>query len=115
MWRDSNPCQLSATSKFILGPQLGKEKFLTCCRRFSDPERPHSFDAGQVDGGELVDPDPVPDDPQRTLLEAAGAGDQLALTLDWKRRQLWQKPRRQNAGSPFAQIFQIVAVRTKKA
>ena len=87
MWRDSNPCQLSATSKFILGPQLGKEKFLTCCRRFSDPERPHSFDAGQVDGGELVDPDPVPDDSQRTLLEAAGAGDQLALALDWKRRK----------------------------
>jgi len=48
---------------------------------FSHPERPHSLNAGQVDGGQLVDSYAVTDYPQRPLLEAPGAGYQLTLTL----------------------------------
>jgi len=46
-----------------------------------DPQRPHALDARQVDGGQLVDPDPVSDDPERSFFVAAGTGDKLTLTL----------------------------------
>lgn len=37
----------------------------------------HTFNSRQVDAGMLVDPDAVPDDPQRSLFEGSRAGDQL--------------------------------------
>ena len=45
------------------------------------PQRPRALDARQVDAGQLVDADAVPDDVEAALLEAARTGDQLALAL----------------------------------
>ncbi len=39
-----------------------------------------TFDAGQVDAGVLVDPDAVPNDPERAFLKRSGARHQLQNT-----------------------------------
>lgn len=37
----------------------------------------HTFNSWQVDAGVLMDANAIPDDPQRSLFEGPGAGDQL--------------------------------------